>query len=270
MCRIMNNFNTIKDIEIKIYWSRLPSKVEINDHSLVASEKEIRFYELLNKIGLISGGQIQAHQILNKSSKKSRQILNQMKQNRKILEHTFIINQEAYKIYTLGPIGAKIIGVGYEDDYWFNFNQKEAMQRIEAFDLYMKMEGYLSTEIEISVAEKPYIFEFIANEKKYLIGIIWDNLISFIELYRWSKPTDRTILVCKNIEHISCLAEYIQDAPVRAISRENMRDDGLAFYQVVDGDWQLDIVSQIIKTKSLEPSERVALLAPKDKGLVSN
>ncbi len=104
------------------------------------------------------GGQIQAHQILHRVSKTARKILAKLKSEHKVVEHMLITKGKNYKLYTLGPVGAAVINVPYQPDYWFCYSDSDAIQKLMSVDLYIRMCDYLSAEVKVLAAESPYVY----------------------------------------------------------------------------------------------------------------
>lgn len=229
----------------------MPSRTT-NDHSFLVPETEKKLYYLLNKIGVISGGQIQAHRILHKSPKTSRKILAKLRRENKIAEHTLTVGSKDYKLYTLGPAGAAAIKADYRPDYWYAYSESEAIQKLLTLELYIRLCDYLSADLKVEPGEKPYTYTFIHGDKAYNIGVVWDNAVSFMETYRWSPPRERVILICQNIDQLNCLLEYLEEyTPIRAATREKLKE-GLVFYKPENGKWVLDLPDKKIKTKPAE------------------
>lgn len=224
--------------EAKIEWKRVPSNhlSEHSHHSLREEEKHL--LKLLAKTGIVSGGQVQAHGILGQSERKSRSLLNRMFYQKKIIEHKLSTSKKEYKIYTLWPVGAKLVNVPYAPDYWYFYKESEAVQRIMAFDLYLQMCRYFGTDVEIKPGEPPYVYTFSIGVKTYKIGAIWDNLTTFVETYRWNPPEDRVILVCSNLSSISSLIQYFEEhTPIRAATCQDLRQ-GLVIYKPGKNGWE--------------------------------
>jgi len=240
----MNNLHAGK----KIYWRRVPSRPTISN-SFFIFDTEPRLYELLDKMGIISGGQIQAHRILDRNIRRTRQILARLTKSHKIVEHILKMGNKDYKLYTLGPAGAELIGADYQPDYWFAYTDSEVIERVLTLEFYLKLSDYLSAEVIVKPADPPYIYTFSHSNKVYNIGIVWDNATRFIEAYRWSPPEERTILICQEIAQLNCLLEYFAEyTPIRAITREKIKGE-LVFYRPEMGQWVLDVPNRQIKQK---------------------
>ena len=199
------------------------------------------------------GGQIQTHKILHHAPKTTRKILSKMKESRKVIEHTMVISNKSYKIYTLGPAGAEIVNVPYQQS-WVDYSDSEAIQRLMAVDLYVRMCDYLSTTLNVEEALNPYIHTFVHGDKSYKIGVLWDNAMAFQEMYRWEPPRERVIIICQSLSHVSGLTQYLEEnSPIRVITREKLRE-GLIFYRLDANSkrWVLDIPNddKQIKTKT--------------------
>lgn len=195
------------------------------------------------------GGQIQGYQILHHAPRTSRKILARLKEERKVVEHRLVIGNKQYNMYTLGPVGALKINARYHQDYWMYYSDSETIQKLMAVDLYIRMEDFLSAELKIYAADSPYLYTFLHGDKEYQIGVIWDNIESFIELYRWRLPQERVILMCQSVNMVNDLAKYLtDDVPIRIIGRDTVKQD-LIFHRLEHGKWVLDIPDKIIKTK---------------------
>jgi len=198
-------------------------------------------------MGIMFGGQIQKHQILHRNSKTARRILAKLKSEHKVVEHTMITKGKDYKMYTLGPVGAAIIGVPYQADYWFWYSDADTIQKLMSVDLYIQMCDYLSAEIKVLVANRPYVYTFVHGDRAYRIGVVLKDAVSLLELYRWEPPRDRVILICQNVSQVGSLLDYLGDQnPVRAVTREKLRE-GLIFYKPEHGRWVLDVPEKDIK-----------------------
>ena len=240
----MNNIDAPK----RILWHRVPSRITTTSPFFVY-DSEPNLYKLLDKMGIISGGQIQAHRILYPNSKKTRQILSKLSKDYKIVKHILKMGNKDYSLYTLGPRGAKLINAEYQPDYWFSYTDNEVIERILTLEFYLKLSDYLSAELIVKPAEPPYVYTFSHSDKIYNIGMVWDNATRFIETYRWSPPEERTILLCDEITQLDCLLEYFKDyTPVRAITREKIKGE-LVFYRPEKNQWVLDVPNRQIKQK---------------------
>lgn len=196
------------------------------------------------------GGQIQAHQILHHAPKTARKIIAKLKAEYKVIEHTLTTGGKDYKLYTLGSAGAAAINMPYNSDYWIYYSDSETIQRLMAVDLYIHMCDYLSTDMKIYSAEKPYMYTFIHGDKTYKVGAIFDNELAYIEAYRWNPPRERIILVCQSISQVISLPDYlVEDTPIRAITREKLKE-GLIFYRLENKKWVLDIPNKQIKPQT--------------------
>lgn len=250
---------------MKFQWARLPSsplRDRLNDRSFERSflvpSTEKKLFQLLYNLQVMLGGQIQKHQILHKSPKTARKILARLKSERKVVEHKLIIGGKEYKLYTLGPAGAAAIRMYYQPNYWLNYSDSEAMQKLMSVDLYFQMCDYLSADLKVLPSDKPYVYTFIHSDKTYRIGVIWDNTVSFLEAYRWEPPRERVILVCQNLAQVDgLLANLDEDAPIRVITREKLRE-GLIFFKPENGKWVLDIPDKQIRTKHADKVIRKA------------
>ena len=121
-------------------------------------------------------------------------------------------------------------------------------------ELYIRMSDYLSADIQVTEAERPYIHTFIHGERTYKVGVVWDNAVSFLENYRWAPPRERVILVCQSVKQVDGLLNGLnENIPIRIITREKLKES-LVFYRSEDGRWVLDIPERQIKTK---PSTRI-------------
>ena len=225
--------------EATVLWSRVPS-IDLATKQKVHSSRndEYGILDIIDKFGVISGGQVQAHCIIGPSERKARTLLSRMSHQGKIISHKLTADNRVYKLYTLGPVGAKILGRPYNPDYWYFYKTGEAIQRVMALDLYLQMSKALGSEIEVTKGEPLYIFNFTAKEKVYKIGAIWDNLTAFIETYRWQPPEERVILICKELPAISSLLEYIgEHTPVRVTTCSDLRQ-GLVLYKPGKDGWE--------------------------------
>jgi hypothetical protein len=230
--------------EIKISWTKVPPNENNRyfNRSFLTPDTEKRFLNLLGMLGLMFGGQIQTHKILHYAPKTTRKILGMMKENGKVVEHTMTITGKAYKIYTLGPTGAEILNIPYRQN-WVDYSDSEAIQKLMAVDLYVRMCDYLSTTLSVEEALKPYIHTFVHGDKSYKIGVLWDNAMAFIETYRWEPPRERVIIICQSLSQVSGLTQYLEEnSPIRVITREKLRE-GLIFYRLDANSkrWVLDI-----------------------------
>lgn len=246
----MNNLSATSDIRIR--WLRVPSSA-LNDRSFERSfltpDTEKRLFRLLHAMGLMFGGQIQAHKILHHNPKTARRILGKLNSEHKVVEHIMRVGNKDYKVYTLGPAGAALINVPYQPDYWLKYSENDTIQRLMSVDLYIRMCDYLSTDMRILTAEKPYTHTFVHDDKVYRVGVLWDNAVSFLEAYRWEPPRERVILVCQAVNQADSLLSYLEEnTPIRLITREKLRE-GLIFYRPVAGRWALDIPDKQIKSK---------------------
>jgi len=198
-------------------------------------------------MGIMFGGQIQAHQILHRVSKTARKILAKLKSEHKIVEHTLASGGKDYKLYTLGPVGAAIINVSYQPDYWFWYSDADTIRKLMSVDLYIQMCDYLSAEVLVLAANKPYVHTFVHGDRAYRIGVVLDDVVSLIELYRWEPPRERIILICQEVNQVDCLLGYLGDqAPIRVVTREKLKE-GLIFYKPEHGKWVFDIPDKAIK-----------------------
>ena len=210
------------------------------------------------------GGQIQAHQILHRVSKTARRILAKLKNEHKVVEHTLITKGKDYKMYTLGPVGAAVIGVPYQPDYWFWYSDSETIQKLMSVDLYIRMCDYLSAEVKVLAANRPYVHTFVHGDRAYHIGVVINDAVSLFELYRWEPPRDRVILICQNVGQVGSLLDYLGDQnPVRVVTREKLRE-GLIFYKPEHGRWVLDVPDKGIKSIKTKLTVR----KPMDKKIV--
>lgn len=199
-------------------------------------------------MGIMFGGQIQAHQILHRHSRTARKILSVLKSEHKVVEHTMITKGKNYKIYTLGPVGAAAIGVPYRPDYWFWYSDADAIQKLMSVDLYIRMCDYLSAEIKVLAANMPYVYTFVHGDRAYHIGVVLDDVVSLLELYRWEPPRERVILICQNVNQVDSLLGYLGDQNfVRIVTREKLKE-GLIFYKPENGRWVLDVPDKSIKS----------------------
>ncbi|KLU62339.1 hypothetical protein CEB3_c13830 [Peptococcaceae bacterium CEB3] len=220
-----------------------------SERSFLTPNTEKRLLQLLQQIGIMFGGQIQAHKILHHTPRTARTILARLKKEYKIVEHTMTVGGKDYRIYTLGPRGAVTLGVSYRPDYWLNYTDSETVQRLMAVDLYMRMCDYLSASLIVRASESPYIFTFVHGDKAYQVGVVWDNAVQFSETYRWSPPKERVILVCQSINQVNDLLKHLEEyTPIRITTRNKLRE-GLVFYKPENGRWVLDIPERQIKTK---------------------
>ena len=198
-------------------------------------------------MGIMFGGQIQAHQILHRHSRTARKILSVLKSEHKVVEHTMISKGKNYKIYTLGPVGAAAISVPYRPDYWFWYSDADAIQKLMSVDLYIRMCDYLSAEIKVLAANMPYVYTFVHGDRAYHIGVVLDDVVSLLELYRWEQPRERVILICKNVNQVDSLLDCLKDqSHIRVVTREKLKE-GLIFYKPEKGSWVLDIPDKSIK-----------------------
>jgi len=130
-----------------------------------------------------------------------------------------------------------------------SYSDTETIQRLMAVDLYIRMGDYLSVDLKITAAENPYLYDFVHGDKTYKIGVIWDNIMAFIEAYRWELPQERVILVCQSLNTVEELARnMIEDTPIRVIIREEIKND-LIFYRLEHKKWVLDIPNKTVKTQ---------------------
>lgn len=207
------------------------------------------------------GGQIQAHQILHRVSKTARKILAKLKSEHKVVEHSLMTKGKNYKLYTLGPVGAAIINVPYQADYWFWYSDSDTIQKLMSVDLYIQMCDYLSAEVKVLVANRPYVHTFVHGDREYQIGVVLDDVVSLLELYRWEPPRDRVILICQHVNQVDSLLRYLGDeSPIRLVTREKLRE-GLIFYKPENGKWVLDVTDKgfkSLKTKlqGIHPMEK--------------
>jgi len=205
------------------------------------------------------GGQIQAHQILHRVSKTARKILAKLKSEHKVVEHTLTAGGKDYKLYTLGPVGAAIINVSYQPDYWFWYSDSAAIQKLMSVDLYIQMCDYLSAEVKVLVANRPYVHTFVHGDRAYHIGVVLGDAVSLLERYRWEPPKDRVILICQNVNQMDSLLGYLGDqSPIRLVTREKLRE-GLIFYKSEQGKWVLDVPDKSIKNTKTELKELKSL-----------
>lgn len=224
------------------------------ERSFLVPETEKRLFHLINALGIMLGGQVQAHKILHHAPRTARKILAKLKSGHKVVEHIMTVCGKNYKIYTLGPAGAFAMGIQYQPDYWFQYSDNELIQRLMSVDLYIRMCEYFSANLKVSGAEKPYVHIFIHGDKTYKIGVLWDNTVAFLEMYRWATPRERVILVCQSINQADGLLVYLDEfCPIRIITREKMKE-GLIFYKVHNGKWVEDITEKPIHTV---PSEKL-------------
>jgi hypothetical protein len=183
--------------------------------------------------------------------------LSKLKAGRKIAEHILTVGGKDYKVYTLGPGGAEAIRVQYTPDYWFFYSPDEAIQRIMAFELYAKLSDYLSTEITVELAEEPYTYTFICRDKTYKVGIVWDNAVRFMELYRWNKPQERVILVCQDITQLDCLLVHLDEfTPIRAVTKDKLKEE-LVLYRPGVGKWILDVPNRQVKKPAKKAGQKI-------------
>ncbi|MDR3584702.1 MAG: hypothetical protein P4L59_05185 [Desulfosporosinus sp.] len=226
-----------------------------NERSFLVPDTEKRLFHLLASMGIMFGGQIQAHQILHRVSKTARKILAKLKSEHKVVEHTLTAGGKEYKLYTLGPVGAAIINVPYQQDYWFWYSDSEAIQKLMSVDLYIQMCDYLSAEVKVLVANRPYAHTFVHGDREYQIGVVLDDVVSLLELYRWEPPRERVILICQRVNQVDSLLGYLGDQnPVRIVTREKLKE-GLIFYKPENGKWTLDVPDKGIKSNKVKLKE---------------
>ena len=167
-------------------------------------------------------------------------------------------------MYTLGPVGAAMIGVPYQADYWFWYNDADTIQKLMSVDLYIQMCDYLSAEVKVLAANRPYVHTFVHDDREYRIGVVLNDAVNLVELYRWEPPRDRVILICQNVNQVGSLLKYLSDQnPVRVVTREKLRE-GMIFYKPEQGRWVLDVPDKDIKSIKTKLAE----IKPMDKKIV--
>ncbi|MDR3585524.1 MAG: hypothetical protein P4L59_09385 [Desulfosporosinus sp.] len=143
----------------------------------------------------------------------------------------------------------------YQPDYWFWYSDSEAIQKLMSVDLYIQMCDNLSAEVKVLAANKPYVHIFVHGDREYQIGVVLDDVVSLLELYRWEPPKDRVILICQNVNQVHSLLSYLGDeSPIRLVTREKLRE-GLIFYKPEHGRWVLDVPDKSIKNTKTELKE---------------
>ena len=227
-----------------------------NERSFLVPDTEKRLFHLLHSMGIMFGGQIQAHQILHRHPRTARKILAKLKSEHKVVEQTLTAGGKEYKLYALGPVGAATINVPYQPDYWFRYSDSDAIQRLMSVDLYVQMCDYLSAEVKVLAANGPYVHTFIHADRAYHIGVVLGDAVSLLELYRWEPPRERVILICQNVNQVDSLLGYLEDqSPIRLVTREKLKE-GLIFYKPENGRWVLDVPDKGIKSNKMELTEK--------------
>lgn len=254
--------------QIIVRWFRIPSQQGINHRSFFQRDTEVDLYHLLNKMGVVSGGQVASHQILHKNPKRTRQILNQLASEYKIVEHTLLERasgkEKMFKIYTLGELGAKLINAPYKPDYWFEYQTKEVIERIMTAEFYLKFREFIGAEITVEQHTQPYLYRFTQNNKRYLIGVTWDNATTFLEEFRWNTPDDRVILLCQHIKQLDCLLDILRvDVSIRAVPKDKIKSE-LVFFRPENGRWIIDLPPETLKC-SLQQMQEIPKLDAKEK-----
>ena len=106
--------------EAMVVWSRVPSiDLAVKLKIISSRPEEYGLLEIIDKFGVISGGQVQAHGFFGQSTRKARALLNRMNHLRKIIGHKLATDNKEYRLYTLGPVGAKMLNRPYNPDYWY-------------------------------------------------------------------------------------------------------------------------------------------------------
>lgn len=211
--------------EWSLHWKRIPSNRTAK--WLGESEKEKIALEALTAVGVIGGVQLSRLFRLDKNRKKH------MVKNGKLVRHSVQKNKQVIPVYTLGPIGAKMISLSeYEENYWVTYDVSSVLKRLLFFQLFG-----LFPKATIYPALSPFTGSIRYNGQMYHVYVARDDVQDLLRTLKWQSTLERMILITEKLEFLIPLNAYASDLKMRVVLDQDLRANFKDLFYMWQNQW---------------------------------
>lgn len=219
-------FSVTRGYELK--WTRVdPHWRGVEQAYTWTTDRDEKILKMLRSCRFLTRSQIAKH-FWRGSPVSGEKRLNKMARMGVLIAHTMVSPSSTIIMYTIGPIGARVLKIPYTPNWWQDVEVEEVLKALIISQFYLRLHR-LSEDLILLPAPPPYdaVISFQGNELVVLALRSGDSLpeaLNFLQIHR-------LMVICENKEDIIAIAPKIKQ-PVRYTTDEALFRQPLdkAFY----------------------------------------